>query len=183
MAEGMVPMPFAPPTMAPPTLPAAAPAPMSALASGHDFLQTTIGQHPAITAAIMAALVIIAMVLVYALVQYRGCAHGAEGMAAGPPTNPCPMGTTPVNYQNPDGSMMTWCKPGSALPGPATVCTGSTWDPAAEAEAQALGTVGSFQHDSYGEAKLQHAINEAYDANVGLSDEQLATLMQQGGAP
>jgi hypothetical protein len=56
---------------------------------------------------------------------------------------------------------------------------GMTWDPAATAEAQALATVGSFQH---GECKLQNAINAAYDSNVGLTDDQLAQVMA-GGTP
>jgi hypothetical protein len=34
----------------------------------------------------------------------------------------------------------------------------------AVAEAQALATVGAYQHDDYGEAGLQAAINAAYDA-------------------
>jgi hypothetical protein len=60
---------------------------------------------------------------------------------------------------------------------------GRGWDPAASAEAEALATVGSLQHESYGEKKLQGAINAAYDSNVGLSDDQLASLMLHGGAP
>ena len=42
------------------------------------------------------------------------------------------------------------------LPGPPTVC-GVGWDPAASAEAEALATVGSLQHNSYGERRLQRA--------------------------
>jgi len=110
-----------------------------------------------------------------------------EGLAAGnggsAPASPCGPGETAVTYQDPDGgAMMTYCRSTDALPGPGTVC-GRGWDPAATAEAQALATVGSLQHDSYGEKKLQGAINAAYDGNVGLSDDQLATLMHQGGTP
>jgi len=57
------------------------------------------------------------------------------------------------------------------------------WDPAASAEAQALATVGSLQHDSHGERKLQSAINVAYDGNVGISNAELQELMHQGGTP
>ncbi len=37
------------------------------------------------------------------------------------------------------------------------------WDPAAIAEAQALAQVGAYQHDDYGEPKLQGAIRQAFD--------------------
>jgi hypothetical protein len=57
------------------------------------------------------------------------------------------------------------------------------WDPAASAEAQALATIGSFKHDSYGEERLQGAVNSAYDSAAGLSDDHLQQLMHQGGAP
>ncbi len=44
-------------------------------------------------------------------------------------------------------------------------CAGSykDWDPAAIAEAQALAQVGAYQHDDYGEPKLQGAIRQAFD--------------------
>jgi hypothetical protein len=99
---------------------------------------------------------------------------------------PCAAGMTPVTYQNPDGSLLTRCvSSGPSVVGdPSAILSacGQTWDPAATAEAQALATVGSFQHDSYGERKLQNAINAAFDSNVGLTDDQLAQVMA-GGAP
>ena len=68
--------------------------------------------------------------------------------------------------------------------GPAQVC-GRGWDPAASAEAQALATTGALPHDSYAEAKLQGAVDGAFDTNSGsgLNDEQLTQLMHQGGTP
>ena len=108
-----------------------------------------------------------------------------EGMMGGMPSapaGPCGPGETPVSYQNPDGSTMTYCRSTNVLPGPATVC-GAGWDPAATAEAEALATVGALQHQAFAEKKLQRGINAAYDSNTGLSDTQLETLMHQGGAP
>ena len=75
--------------------------------------------------------------------------------------------------------------PGASLyvrPGPPAPC-GRGWDPAASAEAEALATVGALQHESYGEGRLQGAVDAAFDSSHGLSDDQLATLMHQGGAP
>jgi hypothetical protein len=54
------------------------------------------------------------------------------------------------------------------------------WDPEAAAEAQALATTGSLQHDSYGERALQQTINDAYDG--GLTDEHLVNAMHNGGS-
>ena len=54
------------------------------------------------------------------------------------------------------------------------------WNPEAAAEAQALATTGSLQHDSYGERALQHTINAAFDG--GLSDEHLVNAMHNGGS-
>lgn len=109
-----------------------------------------------------------------------------EGMMGGSPSAPagnmCAPGETPVQYANADGSVMTYCRNSNALPGPPTVC-GTGWDPAASAEAEALATVGALPHDSYGERRLQRAVNAAYDANIGLSDDQLNALMHQGGTP
>mgnify|MGYP001377252101 CR=1 FL=1 len=85
--------------------------------------------------------------------------------------------------EDPDcGAKMTYCRVTDALPGPPTVC-GRGWDPAASAEAQALATVGSLAHGSYGERRLMGAVDGAFDSNLGLSDEQLSCLMHQGGAP
>jgi hypothetical protein len=213
---------------------------------GHNFLKSTIGEHPVAAALFMAALVVLILVLGYYVAYYKSACtksgfhitpannmqtgnnlpiwqlgamdagdwgpihrattdtqaavyhpawrsgtwhkihphHHREGLAIGPSAqdSACGPGQTPYTYQNPDGSTVTYCQSNDVLPGPATVCSG-TWDPAATAEAQALATVGSFQHDSYGERKLQKAINAAYDSDPTLSDDQLNTLMHQGGAP
>jgi hypothetical protein len=105
---------------------------------------------------------------------------------AGANPGPCAAGMTPVTYQNPDGSLLTRCVSSgpSVVADPTAILAacGMTWDPAATAEAQALATVGSFQHDGYGERKLQNAINAAYDSNVGITDDQLAQVMA-GGTP
>jgi hypothetical protein len=103
-----------------------------------------------------------------------------EGLATAP-ASLCPAGTSAVSYQDDDGSMLTRCVPAGYSPDMSTCKDG--WDPAASAEAQALATVGSLQHDSYGERRLQSAINVAYDGNVGLTDAQLQELMHQGGMP
>jgi hypothetical protein len=112
--------------------------------------------------------------------RYRqvSASGGKEGLAANNSASAaaCAPGESAVTYQNPDGSVVTYCRSTDSLPGPATVCHRG-WDPAASAEAEALATVGSLQHDSYGEGKLQRAINAAYDANTGLSDAQLEGLM------
>jgi hypothetical protein len=105
-----------------------------------------------------------------------------EGLATAPAAaGPCPAGMTAVTYQDVDGSMLTRCVPADYTPDMSTCKAG--WDPAASAEAQALATVGSLQHDSYGERRLQGAINAAYDSNIGLTDAQLQELMHQGGTP
>jgi hypothetical protein len=104
-----------------------------------------------------------------------------EGMASGSAAA-CAPGETAVTYQNPDGSVVTYCRATDSMPGPATVCKAG-WDPAASAEAEALATVGSLQHDSYGEGKLQRAINAAYDSSAGLSDAQLEDLMHTSSLP
>jgi hypothetical protein len=57
---------------------------------------------------------------------------------------------------------------------------GANWDPAAAAEAQALATAGSYDHDSYGEAGLQKAIDGAYSQKSGIPTNQVLNLMQQG---
>ncbi len=123
----------------------------------------------------------------YRAASGRNTSHlscGKEGMAPGPARagSPCGPGETPVTYRNPDGTTLTYCRSSDVLPGPPTVC-GVGWDPAASAEAQALATVGSLQHDSYGERRLQTAVDGAYDSNVGLSDRDLEALMHQGGTP
>jgi hypothetical protein len=221
------------------------------MASVHakSFFQTTIGNHPAATAIVLAILVVLILVLGFYVSHYKAkckdrfliapisnlttgnnnpqwqygamdagnwgpvhrdatawnvaayhpgwrtgnyrrasmeqAAASKEGMTSGARVaayGPCGLGETPVSYQTPDGANVTFCRSTSAPPGPPQVC-GVGWDPAASAEAEALATIGSLQHDSYGEPRLQNAINAAYDSSVGLSDEQLSTLMHQGGTP
>jgi hypothetical protein len=60
---------------------------------------------------------------------------------------------------------------------------GQRWDSAASAEASALASIGGLDVGTQGERQLQHAGSAAFDSNVGLSDDQLTTLMHQGGAP
>jgi hypothetical protein len=155
------------------------------LTASRGYLKKTIGQHPTTTAAIMAVLVVVVLILAYSLVHFKSkCAKGgSEGLAVGgKAAAACAPGETAVTYQNPDGSIVTYCRATDSMPGPATVCKAG-WDPAASAEAEALATVGSLQHDSYGEGKLQRAINAAYDSSAGMSDAQLEAVMHQGGTP
>jgi hypothetical protein len=157
------------------------------LAASHNYLRKTVGGHPAAAAAVLATLVVLTLVLVFVAAHYRAkvkklAPTPSEGLAVGAPSAACAPGESAVTYQNPDGSVVTYCRSTDSLPGPAKVCHRG-WDPAASAEAEALATVGSLQHDSYGEGKLQRAINAAYDANTDLSDSQLEAVMHQGGAP
>ena len=167
-----------------------------ASASGKNFLKSTIGQHPGTAAVILAVLVVLVLILGFMLTHWKAkskCpaagkfASGRSRLVSGPtptpaPSSPCGPGETAVQYTDPDsGTVLTYCQPSGGLPGPAAVC-GKGWDPAATAEAQALATVGSLQHDNYGERKLQGAINAAYDSSVGLSDAQLTNLMNGGDA-
>jgi hypothetical protein len=149
--------------------------------SGYSgLLRSSIGKHPGATAIAMAVLLVLIVVLSVMVGGARAkCSKsGFEGMAS----SPCGPGETPVTYKNPDGTTLTYCRSSDVLPGPPTVC-GVGWDPAASAEAQALATVGSLQHDSYGERRLQRAVDGAFDSNVGLSDRDLEALMHQGGTP
>jgi hypothetical protein len=84
-----------------------------------------------------------------------------EGLSTGP-ASPCPAGTTAVSYQDEGGALLTRCV-SSGYKANLSACKAG-WDPTAVAEAQALATVGAYQHDDYGEASLQAAINAAYDA-------------------
>ena len=103
----------------------------------------------------------------------RGMRRGGrrEGLDAGAPAGEVAAPAAAPEQQSPFPQV-----------GPRAYC-GRGWDPAASAEAQALATVGSLQHDSYGEGSLQTAIDGAYDSTVGLDDDQLSTLMHQGGTP
>jgi len=95
---------------------------------------------------------------------------------------PCGPGEVALVVQGPNGTTATYCRSTSDLPGPPAVC-GRGWDPAASAEAEALATVGSLPHRSYGEGRLDSAVDAAFDSGHGLSDDQLTTLMHEGGTP
>jgi hypothetical protein len=108
--------------------------------------------------------------------------YGYDGFASGA-AGPCAPGEVPVTYTEADGTTVTYCRSTSAMPGPPSVC-GAGWDPAAQAEAEALATVGGLQPDAvYGERRLQRAVGGAFDSSLGLSDDQLTTLMHQGETP
>ena len=117
------------------------------------FLQVVIGQHPTGTAVAIAMLVILALVLAYMLSECRNAPKEKY--------EPWPPGYLGEYFAPSNGA----CK--------------AAWNPAATAQAQALATVGSFQHDSYGERALQGAINKAYDVG-GLTEGQPAG---RGAAP
>ena len=98
--------------------------------SSKGYLKTMIGDRPTASAAVLAILVLLVIVLSFYLVRYRAkcpknAKGGYEGMMGGTPSapaGPCGPGETPVSYQNPDGSTMTYCRSTNVLPGPATVC-------------------------------------------------------------
>jgi hypothetical protein len=158
---------------------------------GQAFLRSTIGQHPTATAVVMAVLVVLILVLGYYVAHYRAKC-GKSGFHIAPlgnlgtgNNNPLwqygamdagnwgPIHREPTAY-NVAAYHAGWRSPSPALRegfGPAPGC-GAGWDPAASAEAEALATVGGLQPGSSG-----------YDSSVGLSDDQLVTLMHQGGAP
>ena len=129
----------------------------------------------------------------YPLLRYGGGGDNArwmrEGLVTAPaapgvmpqPTGVCGAGQVARTYQNPNGALETVCVSKAAAADMST-CS-AKWDLAATAEAQALATVGSYQHDMYGERALQSAINAAYDGNAGLTDAELQTLMHAGGTP
>lgn len=96
------------------------------------------------------------------LAAYMPQAGHREGLSSAPVANHCPSGTTAVTYQNEEGALLTRCV-SAGYKANLSACNGG-WDPTAVAEAQALATVGAYQHDDYGEAGLQAAINSAYDA-------------------
>ncbi len=132
----------------------------------------------------------------------RSAGHGGSLHAPGPQHNPagwakkmplvgnfgkvggtggCGPGEVAVTYKDDSGAVSTFCRPADA--GFAGSTCSPHWDPAATAEAQALATVGSLQHDNFGETKLQSAVNAAYDSNIGLDDNELSQLMHSGGSP
>lgn len=84
----------------------------------------------------------------------------------------CPAGSTPVSYYAADNSLQTHCVDIDPM-----ACSRG-WSPAATLEAAALGSVGSLVQDTYGEQKLQAAVN-----GHQLDDAQLEHLLQHGSAP
>lgn len=120
----------------------------AAEAAGHgkSMIQSTLGQHPVATGVVIGVLVLLILVLGFVIMHYRGKA-AKDGFYEG-------MAAEPV-YVYPDYNM------DSSVGLPAT-CK-APWSADAMSEAQALATVGSFQHDSDGERQLQDAINAAYD--------------------
>jgi hypothetical protein len=112
------------------------------------------GRHPTTAAIFAGVLVLLVLAIGFALVRYRGAARSSfEGLAA---ARPCPEGYA----LRADGASQ-YCVPERYAPD-LSACK-AEWDPAAAAEAQALATVGAFQHDDYGERALQGAIDAAYD--------------------
>ena len=120
----------------------------AAEAAGHgkSMIRSTLGQHPVATGVVIGVLVLLILFLGFVIMHYRGKAAKDgfyEGMAAKPVYH-CP------DYDE-----------DSCVGLPAT-CK-APWSTKAMLEAQALATVGSYQHDTYGEEQLQGAINTAYD--------------------
>ena len=139
------------------------------------YISDKIVGNQAAVAVITGVLILSLLVLLY---LYSSCRKslkksGFEGLAAAPSSHkaPCPKGYT----LRTDGTSQ-YCVPAGYKANMSACNTG--WEPQAVAEAQALATVGSYQHDDYGETNLQAAINSAYDANMGLSESQLAKLMR-----
>jgi hypothetical protein len=88
------------------------------------------------------------------------------GKVSNPQNISCPEGFRPYN----SGLLgeKTKCVPSDFYDEDDDGITGSCsdkWSPEATAEAGALATVGSFSHDSYGEARLQAMINHASGAH------------------
>jgi hypothetical protein len=99
---------------------------------------------------------------------FYGSTH-REGLEVTPPKTGCPPGTKTLYSPDEGGSLKPYCVPEDYSSSqykpysPSTASCKATWDPSATAEAVYLATVGSLQHDSYGEARLQSAINSIYD--------------------
>jgi hypothetical protein len=139
----------------------------------HAIINDKVGRNPGAVAIIMGVLVLSVIVLTYMLIKCKNASKksGFEGLAVTSSNkDPCPKGYT----LRTDGTSQ-YCVPAGYKANMSACKAG--WDPTAVAEAQALATVGAYQHDNYGEASLQAAINSAYDTNVGLSESQLATMM------
>ena len=60
---------------------------------------------------------------------------------------------------------------------------GGPWNPEATLQSQALVSVGGIDPPTYGERRLDNAMEGVYDTSKGLSDADLTTLMRYGGAP
>ena len=165
-------------------LPVAAPMPP---ATGYGYTPPThekaglvhmIRNNPGATAFIFGVLILITILLAFKLVECkRKKRSGFEGLAT-EQQSPCPPGYTVRTSGN-----SQYCVPANNMPDLKHNACKQSWDPAASAEAQALATVGSYQHDQYGERSLQHAINAAYDRNVPLNEVQLNEFLHQGGSP
>jgi hypothetical protein len=80
----------------------------------------------------------------------------------------CPPGQTLYSWQDNTGQVHQTCITDQFADTDLKTC-GARWDETATSEAQALATAGAFQHDRYGEAQLQKAINSAYDTG-GMGD-------------
>ena len=137
-----------------------------------------IQENPVASAIIFAVLVLLTMYFAYLFVESKlKKKSGFEGLAT-EQNSPCPSGYTVRTSGN-----SQYCVPADHMPSLKNHACRENWNPAASAEAQALATVGSFQHDHYGEKNLQHAINAAYDRNVPLNEVQLNEFLHQGGSP
>jgi len=143
-----------------------------------------IEKHPVAFAVVLGILTLITILLIIKLTKHKHKKSGFEGLATDSLSkNSCPTGTTALTYQDVDGALLTRCVSNGGLPSMNNSACKQIWDPAAAAEAEALATVGSYQHDHYGERSLQHAINAAYDRNVPLNEVQLNEFLHQGGSP
>lgn len=122
---------------------------------------------------------------------YNGGHHGgarstaATGISSGASTSVCGPGMIAVTAPGPGGMLTTTCTPkGGALPTVGNACR-SKWDNAATSEAQALASLGAFDHDAYGLAKLQMVVNGADSPGnstmSSLSDANLASQLYHGG--
>jgi hypothetical protein len=118
---------------------------------GKGVLRSTIGAHPVTAALVLGALVLLVLILAYALVHYKA--------ACGPAA------------QN---------KRGHFASAAARTPHNRRWDPAAEAEAQALASMGNLGRAPQGERNLQGAIDAATDATTAFTDEHLTQLMHNG---
>ena len=105
------------------------------------------------------------------------------GCASGWALQSTPQGSRCV-YVGDSDDLASTTKAGCAYTSTGAV-SNAMWDPLAIAEAQALASAGSLQHDDYGEAALQNSIDGAYasvDGTSGLSDAQLEAAMHSGGS-